>query len=321
MEATSHKHVETKVPINRVAIKERAKRFLQGNWVNVIISIIIVGVLAEVLEYIAATINILSNFMGLFGPIGPIIKMVGIVLGIIMVVVGPILELGLRYIYLRISRGFTVTLSDGFSKINMFAKVFLLDLLITTFIWLWSLLLLIPGIIARYRYSMALNILLDNPDISVWDAIKKSKELTDGRKWELFVLDCSFLGWAFLCTFTFGIGFFFLEPYKGVTWAIFYNNLIGYESGLEEAEEPKGLERPERPKGLEEPKGPKGPEGEVIVDKYLINSENKIVHAHEDIGGGAIKSTMRYTDTEVNAAKWMDKEEGQKFFGQPDDLD
>lgn len=66
------------------------------------------------------------------------------------------------------------------------------------FIFLWSLLLIIPGIIAAYRYRMALYLLLDNPNMSVYQCIRESKRMMVGHKAELFVLDLSFLGWYIL---------------------------------------------------------------------------------------------------------------------------
>lgn len=86
-------------------------------------------------------------------------------------------------------------LLDGF---GIFFKVVWINILMGVFIFLWSLLLFIPGIIAVYRYSQALYIMLDNPDMTALECIRASKELMRGRKWELFVLHLSFIGWAIL---------------------------------------------------------------------------------------------------------------------------
>jgi uncharacterized membrane protein len=81
------------------------------------------------------------------------------------------------------------------------------------FILLWSLLLIIPGIVAGIRYSMSFYVLCDNPDLGALNALNKSKEIMRASKMQLFLLWLSFWGWAVCCIFTFGIGFLWLIPY------------------------------------------------------------------------------------------------------------
>lgn len=104
-------------------------------------------------------------------------------------------------------------------------KSFLVPLLQGLFVFLWSLLFVIPGVIMAYAYSMAIYVANDNPELSAMDAIRKSRELMDGHKWDLFVLDLSFIGWIFLCLLTCGIGFFFLAPYIEMAHVEFYREL------------------------------------------------------------------------------------------------
>lgn len=106
-----------------------------------------------------------------------------------------------------------------------FLKAFLVPLLQGLFVFLWSLLFVIPGVIMAYAYSMAIYVANDNPDMQAMDAIRKSRELMDGHKWDLFVLDLSFIGWIFLCLLTCGIGFFFLAPYIEMAHVEFYREL------------------------------------------------------------------------------------------------
>ena len=95
------------------------------------------------------------------------------------------------------------TLFDGF----LFAgKIILLEIVQYIFVFLWSLLFIIPGIIAGYRYRFALYNLCENPEMGVMEALNMSKAQTRGHKWELFVLDLSFLGWELLCTLPMLIG-------------------------------------------------------------------------------------------------------------------
>lgn len=91
-----------------------------------------------------------------------------------------------------------LTLFDGFSFAG---KVILLDIVVSFFIVLWSMLFVIPGIVAAYRYSFALFNLYENPGIGVMEALDMSKRQTYGYKWQLFVLDLSYLGWILLAGF------------------------------------------------------------------------------------------------------------------------
>lgn len=97
-------------------------------------------------------------------------------------------------------------------------------LLVDIFTFLWSLLFIIPGIIAGYSYRFVPYILAENPDIKPMDAIKLSKQMMNGHKWEAFVFDLSFLGWNILGLFTFGIlSLVYVNPYYQSSCAAYYN--------------------------------------------------------------------------------------------------
>lgn len=100
-----------------------------------------------------------------------------------------------------------------------------LTLLIQIFVMLWSLLLLIPGIIKSLSYSMAFYILADNPQMSAMEALNESKEIMKGHKWEFFVLNLSFILWILLGAITFGLAFIYVMPYMRATTANFYNSI------------------------------------------------------------------------------------------------
>lgn len=117
-------------------------------------------------------------------------------------------------------------LLDGF---GFFGKIIALNLLEGLFIGLWSLLLIVPGIIAQYRYSMAIYLLCDHPEMSPLECIRESKRLMSGHKAELFVLDLSFLGWALLEVIPI-LGYFvqiWTVPYINMTRALYYEFITG----------------------------------------------------------------------------------------------
>lgn len=94
-------------------------------------------------------------------------------------------------------------------------------------ILLWTLLFIIPGIVASYSYAMTGYILAEDPDLTASQAIQRSKEMMRGNRWRLFCLQLSFIGWIILCLFTFGIGNLFLNPYQTAADAAFYREISG----------------------------------------------------------------------------------------------
>jgi uncharacterized membrane protein len=114
----------------------------------------------------------------------------------------------------------------GFSDAG---RVIVLNLLIGVFVMLWSLLFVIPGIMAAYSYRLAPYILLDNPEIGGREAIRRSKALMRGHRWDLFLCDLSFIGWALLTALTAGILSVWVVPYQSTTYARFYD-VLTYDS-------------------------------------------------------------------------------------------
>ena len=102
-------------------------------------------------------------------------------------------------------------------------------LLRAVYIFLWTLILFIPGIIATYSYAMTDYILAENPTMSPTEAINKSKEIMYGNRWRLFCLEFSFIGWAILAVLTCNIGTLWLTPYRSAAKAAFYREVSGTE--------------------------------------------------------------------------------------------
>lgn len=126
-----------------------------------------------------------SVFLGLFVSI--LTWMMSLVLGAGYVLYCMAIRRGERSEY--------ITLFDGFSLVG---RIIGLNIVMYLFIALWSMLFVIPGIIASYRYRFALYNLLENPDMGIMEALNRSKEQTYGYKGQLFLLDLSYLGWGLL---------------------------------------------------------------------------------------------------------------------------
>ncbi len=97
--------------------------------------------------------------------------------------------------------------------------------LVGFFTSLWSLLLIVPGIIKFYAYAMTPYILIDNPELSANQAINLSCKMMKGHKFDLFFLQLSFIGWGILSVFTGGIGLLWLMPYMMSAQAAFYQDI------------------------------------------------------------------------------------------------
>lgn len=131
---------------------------------------------------------------------------------------------------LHISRDEKAEFGNLFDGFGLFFRVLWLGILEWLLIFLWSLLLVVPGIVAAYRYRQALYLLLDHPERSAWQCLRESSALMSGHKWELFVLDLSFLGWAMLSAMFAPVSIW-LDPYRAITNAGFYNRLIAARGG------------------------------------------------------------------------------------------
>lgn len=146
----------------------------------------------------------------------------------------------LRFVMQVVSLGFTIfllntvrnagavlgNLLDGFGMVIRFIVLMVLE---SIFIALWSLLFIIPGIVAAFAYRQAVYLLIDHPEMSPFECLRESRRMMKGHKWELFGLDLSFLGWTILENFSY-VGAFVMVytlPYKGLTYALYYEALRG----------------------------------------------------------------------------------------------
>ncbi len=138
---------------------------------------------------------------------------------------------GLCALALDVFRRSDVGVEGLFQGFNNYVHVVLTMLLMNLYIALWSLLLIVPGIVKSYSYAMTPFIMKDNPEYCYDKAIDESMRMMQGYKMKLFLLDLSFVGWILLSILTFGIGFLFLTPYMYVSHAAFYEDIRGQRVG------------------------------------------------------------------------------------------
>lgn len=122
-------------------------------------------------------------------------------------------------------------LFDGFLD---YTRIWGTLILMGLYVLLWTLLLIVPGIIKSYSYSMTYYILKDEPDMKFNAAIERSMDMINGHKFDLFYLHLTFIGWGILSILTFGIGFLWLYPYMMTAQAQFYEDVrIEYQERLQ----------------------------------------------------------------------------------------
>lgn len=188
-------------------LRTRARASLKGNWGRAILIVVIMGLIIGVPDFLFSLIDFTVQSV------------------FVLLVSGPLMY-GLSSAFLSLASGLRPSVSTLFTGFNRFGTTFLLYVLMMIFIYLWMLLLIVPGIIAALRYSQAYYILRDNPELSALEAIRRSKEMMVGHKGRLFILYLSFIGWWLLGILTLGIGFLWLNPYLYTTQAHFYLDLL-----------------------------------------------------------------------------------------------
>lgn len=146
---------------------------------------------------------------------------------VVTLLVGGPLAYGLDSMFLKQSRnGAPMQMGDLFKGFSEdFGGLFLQGLMQTIFIVLWSLLLVVPGVIASLSYSMSYYIKADHPEYDWRTCLASSKELMKGRKMELFVLNLSFIGWYIVGAICLGVGTLWVDAYRRAALAQFYQSI------------------------------------------------------------------------------------------------
>ena len=189
--------------MNRAELKAMAKAQIKGK----------IGILFLITLIVALVPSLLN-----------LIPVVGTIIALLLT---PALSLSLIRVYLNVIKGIKPSVGDAFSGTDDFWAAFKVYFLVGLYTFLWSLLFYIPGIIKGISYSMSMYILAENKGMSARECIKRSQEMTNGHKMELFVLYLSFLGWAILGAFTFGLLYIWLVPYMNATITNYYDRLRG----------------------------------------------------------------------------------------------
>lgn len=159
-----------------------------------------------------------------------------IVMGIALFILGSVIGVGYRKYNLNLVDRQEAGFENLFAYFPHWKNAFKTKLLKTIYEILWTMLFIIPGVIASYSYAMTDYILTENPELTAKEAIEKSKDMMEGNRWRLFCLEISFFGWVILSLLTLGIGSLWLTPYMEASMAAFYREVSGTEKQFCEEE-------------------------------------------------------------------------------------
>lgn len=203
-------------------LRAQARERLEGKWGTFVLMTFLMLVIQTILQipgYIGSLLEILSpeNVLASlsFSNISNILSLLALPL-----------SWGLTVSLLRNHREESVDLEnlfDGFRG-GRYVRVFCAMFLVNLFTFLWALLLIIPGIMKAFSYALTPYILWDEPELTAKQAIARSSEIMQGRRWKLFCLYFSFIGWGILSVLTFCIGFLWLVPYMNASVVAFYED-------------------------------------------------------------------------------------------------
>ena len=202
--------------------KNQALAALKGNWAPAVLAMIVYVIISGLVE----TPNVLNE-----------LKIVNLWYAAPITLAGMLLivpfALGLMNAYKELLHGDNRVTGNAFRIAfcgGNYLHILWGYILMLIKLFLWYLLLIIPGIIKCFSYALTPYILVDEPELSALQAIKKSRKMMKGHKFDLFWLFLSFIGWIILCILTFGLGALWLGPYMYTSYAAFYEDVkAGYQ--------------------------------------------------------------------------------------------
>ena len=240
---------------SRAQIKEESKGFIRTGRVSVLVVSAIVIVVGLVLSEISSLLDtgelsykLYLYELGLAEPpeatYGPSSFQF---VSILVTLVNLILNAGYISYLIGIRKGWVMPYSSLLDGLSIAGKVIWCNILVGLKTFLWSLLFVIPGIIASYRYRFALYNIIENPQMTVSEAIALSCRQTKGWKMELFILDWSFFGWDLLMILTGGIAGVWVRPYITLTELGYYEMCSAALGSAPYGDDPRNQNRNDTP--------------------------------------------------------------------------
>ena len=196
-------------------LRQVAKATMKGNWGTGICVCLVGGLL----------MGLVSTPQIVFGEESPLGNLL---YGVAMIFFGYPLLYGINYFaFLRLSRIGELKVENIFGPFNStyYLKTVCVALLTAIYTFLWTLLLIVPGVIKGLSYFLAPYILIDNPELNAEQAICRSMEMMKGHKMDLFLITLGYVGLGILSVFLLFIPMLWLMPYYQTVYAKFYEEI------------------------------------------------------------------------------------------------
>lgn len=211
--------------MNRVKIKKQAREMLKGNLWEILKPMLVLAGIGFVIGLITgatggSTFDISEEAMTATTQTSPAASILSFVFSLAMIPV----EFGFLVYVVKFVRKEPYELKELFAHFKKFWPIFALNFLVGLFTFLWSLLLIIPGIIAALSYTMAMFIMVDGEEDAM-ACIRKSKAMMKGYKWDFVVFQLSFILWHLLGIVTLGLAYIYVGPYLTVSQVLYYEEL------------------------------------------------------------------------------------------------
>lgn len=192
-------------------LRNEAKAFMAGNWKSAVIITLVNFLIITAFELLNIGDSIVTKILYFVSLIAVLLP----------------LNYGYLMTFLRFSRGENLAVENLFAmfKGDYYKKSVVLGLLVGIYTLLWTLLLIVPGLIKSLSYALAPYIMIDNPELSAEEAICKSMKMMEGHKMDLFLIQLGFAGLGLLSMLLLGIPLLWLMPYYQVVYAKFYEEI------------------------------------------------------------------------------------------------
>ncbi|MBO4472690.1 MAG: DUF975 family protein [Clostridia bacterium] len=204
--------------IRQKALDSLEHRLFGSVWVSLVVCSVIYSLIVGLPSSVSSLTSRLVPVVG---------ALIGFPLMLVSAVISGPMTYGFTRVFLKVARGDKrIDIAEMFSGFREeIGESFLLGLLRSIFVFLWSLLLIVPGIVKAYAYSMAFYIQQEAKDKNWRVCLDESAALMDGYKGKLFLLDLSFIGWYIVGLLCFGVGMLWVSVYHAEARAHFYEEL------------------------------------------------------------------------------------------------
>lgn len=199
--------------LERTSIKKEAKQKLKGNLVSMMI-VMSISIVINIVDFILSPVELGPAFMSL------VLQFVTILVSFVSINLG-----------LNIARNKQPNIAESFKYIaGKYFKLLGAQILLSLIILGGIILFVVPGIILALKFNFTVNLLIDNPDMGIMEALKESSALTQNHKMDLFIFQLSFIGWVLLIIVTLGLASFYVQPYMLTATCVYYTKLLGEDN-------------------------------------------------------------------------------------------